>query len=103
MTQNEARQRALALTSRRVQAACRFCSALPLLTRLALLRLIALCCRSAAPLALQVILSFTSNWTPMGGVDQFANLTGGSHNDFFSKETPKALFKDFIRCVHRTC
>ena len=45
----------------------------------------------------QVILSFTSNWTPTGGVDQFANLTGGSHNDFFSKDAPKALFKDFVR------
>ncbi|PRW59651.1 nitrilase 2 isoform A [Chlorella sorokiniana] len=48
---------------------------------------------------LKVILSFTSNWTPMGGVDQFANMTGGSHNDFFSKEAPKALFKDFVRTI----
>ena len=28
------------------------------------------------PPAPQVILSFTSNWTPSGGIDSFANLTG---------------------------
>ncbi|KAL4425642.1 hypothetical protein ABPG75_009658 [Micractinium tetrahymenae] len=48
---------------------------------------------------LKVILSFTSNWTPAGGVDYYANATGMDHNGFFSAPAPKSLFKKYIAAI----
>ncbi|KAL4437982.1 hypothetical protein ABPG77_004203 [Micractinium sp. CCAP 211/92] len=48
---------------------------------------------------LKVILSCTSNWTPAGGVDYYANATGLDHNAFFSSPAPKALFKKYIAAI----
>jgi mannan endo-1,4-beta-mannosidase len=48
---------------------------------------------------LKVILSFASNWTPAGGVDFYANATGVSHNDFFTNEATKSLYKSYIHAI----
>ena len=48
---------------------------------------------------LKLILSFTSNWTPAGGVDQFAELAGVEHNDFFTDATAKKLYKDYVKTI----
>ena len=43
----------------------------------------------AASFPPQLVLSFTSNWTPAGGVDDYANFTGVTHNQFFTNEPTK--------------
>jgi mannan endo-1,4-beta-mannosidase len=48
---------------------------------------------------LKVILSFTSNWTPAGGVDFYAEAVGKEHNDFFSDPGAKELYKKFVEQV----
>lgn len=48
---------------------------------------------------LKLILSFTSNWTPTGGVDEYANMTGTQHNDFFSNPATMALYQDYLKTI----
>lgn len=48
---------------------------------------------------LKVILSFTSNWTPAGGVDFYAEAVGKEHNDFFTDPGAKELYKKFVEQV----
>jgi mannan endo-1,4-beta-mannosidase len=48
---------------------------------------------------LKLILSFTSNWTPAGGVDQIAEMAGGSHNDFFTDEQAKSIYKKYVENI----
>lgn len=44
--------------------------------------------------------SFTSNWAPTGGVDDFARLVGNlTHNDFFTNDAAKSLYKDYVRTI----
>lgn len=51
-----------------------------------------------------MILSFTSNWTPVGGVDEFAGSPGtpgtaSNHADFFLKSEPKERYKSYVAGV----
>lgn len=48
---------------------------------------------------IKLILSFTSNWTPAGGVDFYAEAVGGTHNDFFTNEGAKNLYKKYMAAV----
>lgn len=48
---------------------------------------------------MQVILSFASNWTPAGGVDFYAKSAGVSHNDFFTSDAAKSLYKKYVKAI----
>jgi len=50
-------------------------------------------------LLFQVILSFTSNWTPAGGVDSFANASGVTHNQFFTDAGVKSMYKEYVKAI----
>lgn len=51
------------------------------------------------PLPAQIALSFTSNWTPVGGVDEYARLAGVDHNGFFTDAGAQAQYKQYVATI----
>lgn len=50
---------------------------------------------------MQVLLAFTTNWTPTGGIDQYVQWAGGNltHGDFFNNTAVMDLYKGFVAAV----
>lgn len=48
----------------------------------------------------KVILAFTSNWTPTGGLPEFVKWAGLSDpNQFFTDPTAKQMYKDTVKAI----
>ena len=52
----------------------------------------------ASKRGLKMILSYTSNWTPVGGVDEYAG-SKDNHNNFFLQAAPKEAYKSYVRSI----
>lgn len=49
---------------------------------------------------IRVLLALTDNWQPTGGADQFVAWAGSTtHEDFFTQQRPRQLYKDHVKVV----